>query len=71
MKMNLKYKRKMYASNVNIVALCEEWYVMFHKCLDAQLYTGAKIYKDKLSNFVDTKYMEYIEDDAFQNRVKV
>mgnify|MGYP003152980853 FL=1 len=71
MKIVLKYKRKMYASNVNIVALCEEWYVMFHKCLDAQLYAGAKIYKDKLSNFVDTKYMEYIEDDAFQNRVKV
>ena len=44
---------------------------MFHQCLDAQLYTGAKIYKDKLSNFVDTKFMEYIEDDAFQNRVKV
>ena len=71
MKMNLKYNRKMYESNGNIVALCEEWYVMFHKCLDAQLYTGARIYKDKLSNFVDTKFMEYIEDDAFQNRVKV
>ena len=71
MKIVLKYKRKMYESNVNIVALCEEWYVMFHKCLDAQLYTGAKIYKDKLSNFVCTKYIEYIEDDAFQNRVKV
>ena len=71
MKIVLKYNRKMYESNVNIVALCEEWYVMFHKCLDAQLYTGAKIYKDKLSNFVDTKFMEYIEDDAFQNRVKV
>ena len=71
MKIVLKYNRKMYESNVNIVALCEEWYVMFHKCLDAQLYTGAKIYKDKLSNFVCTKYIEYIEDDAFQNRVKV
>ena len=71
MKIVLKYKRKMYESNVNIVAVCEEWYVMFHKCLDAQLYTGAKIYKDKLSNFVDTTYMEYIEDDAFQNRVKL
>ena len=71
MKIVLKYKRKMYESNVNIVALCEEWYVMFHLCLDAQLYTGARIYKDKLSNFVDTKYMEYIEDDAFQNRVKL
>ena len=71
MKMNLKYNRKLYASNVNIVALCEEWYVMFHKCLDAQLYTGAKIYKDKLSNFVDTKYMEYIEDSVFQNNSKV
>ena len=71
MKIVLKYKRKMYESNVNIVALCEEWYVMFHKCLDAQLYTGAKIYKDKLSNFVDTTYMEYIEDSVFQNNSKV
>ena len=71
MKIVLKYNRKMYESNANIVALCEEWYVMFHLCLDAQLYTGAKIYKDKLSNFIDTKFMEYIEDDAFQNRVKV
>ena len=71
MKIVLKYKRKMYASNVNIVALCEEWYVMFHKCLDAQLYTGARIYKDKLSNFVCTKYMEYIEDSVFQNNSKV
>ena len=71
MKIVLKYNRKMYESNVNIVALCEEWYVMFHKCLDAQLYTGAKIYKDKLSNFVDTKYMEYIEDSVFQNNSKV
>ena len=71
MKIVLKYNRKMYESNVNIVALCEEWYVMFHKCLDAQLYTGAKIYKDKLSNFVDTKYMEYIEDSIFQNNSKV
>ena len=71
MKIVLKYKRKMYESNVNIVALCEEWYVMFHKCLDAQLYTGAKIYKDKLSNFVDTTYMEYIEDSIFQNNSKV
>jgi hypothetical protein len=71
MKMNLKYNRKLYASNVNIVALCEEWYVMFHECLDAQLYTAAKMYKDDLSNFVCTKYMEYIEDEAFQNRVKL
>ena len=71
MKIVLKYNRKMYESNVNIVALCEEWYVMFHKCLDAQLYTGAKIYKDKLSNFVDTTYMEYIEDSIFQNNSKV
>ena len=71
MKIVLKYNRKMYESNVNIVALCEEWYVMFHKCLDAQLYTGAKIYKDKLSNFVDTTYMEYIEDSVFQNNSKV
>ena len=71
MKIVLKYNRKMYESNVNLVALCEEWYVMFHKCLDAQLYTGAKIYKDKLSNFVDTKYMEYIEDSVFQNNSKV
>ena len=71
MKIVLKYKRKMYESNVNIVALCEEWYVMFHKCLDAQLYTGARIYKDKLSNFVDTTYMEYIEDSVFQNNSKV
>ena len=70
MKINLKYNRKMYESNENIVALCEEWYVMFHKCLDAQLYTGARIYKDKLSNFVDTKYMEYIEDSIFQNNSK-
>ena len=71
MKIVLKYNRKMYESNVNIVALCEEWYVMFHKCLDAQLYTGEKIYKDKLSNFVDTTYMEYIEDSVFQNNSKV
>ena len=71
MKIVLKYNRKMYKSNANIVALCEEWYVMFHKCLDAQLYTAAKMFKDRLSNFVDSKYMEYIEDDAFQNRVKV
>ena len=71
MKIVLKYNRKMYESNVNIVALCEEWYVMFHKCLDAQLYTGAKMYKDRLSNFVDTTYMQYIEDSVFQNNSKV
>ena len=71
MKIVLKYNRKMYESNANIVALCEEWYVMFHKCLDAQLYTGAKMYKDRLSNFVDTTYMQYIEDSVFQNNSKV
>ena len=59
MKIVLKYKRKMYESNVNIVALCEEWYVMFHKCLDAQLFTGAKMYKDDLSNFVCTKQLNH------------
>jgi len=71
MKMNLKYNRKMYESNVNIVALCEEWYIMFNKCIDAKLYTGAKIYKDKLSNFVNTKYMNYIDTDVFQQYTKV
>ena len=54
MKLNLRYNRQMYSSNKNITKLCEEWYLLYNLCLDAQLYTGAKMYKDKLTNFIDT-----------------
>mgnify|MGYP003142443118 CR=1 FL=1 len=53
----MKYIRKMYESNSNITKLCEEWNRLRLECVDAQLYTGADIFKNKLSNFVEIEDM--------------